>query len=85
MYKVVITKIPLRYYFYYQWLLLGFYKLEENNVVKFKIKLKSPFDIMLCFNYKIFLGLRKYFGLFKGKSKQNDYLLEGYIEDAGMR
>lgn len=85
MYKVIITKIPLRYYFYYQWLILGFYKLQQNNELKLKIKLRTPFHSLLCYNYKIFLGLRKYFGLFRGNKKQNDYLLEGYIEFDGKK
>lgn len=83
--KVVITYIPLRYYFYYQWLILGLYELEKEKQIILKFKLKSPVAIFLIHNYKAYLGLRKYLGLFKKKSSDNDYLLKGYVEEDKKR
>ncbi len=83
--KIVITKVPLQYYFYYQWLILGLHQLNQEKEIVLKIKLKSPVDIILCSNFKIFLGLRKYLGLFKAKKMQKKYLLEGYFESNGKK
>ncbi len=81
--KVVITYIPLRYYFYYQWLILGLYELEKDNQIILKFRLKSPFTIFLIRNYKVYLGLRKYLRLFNLAQSQCDYLLKGYVEKGG--
>jgi len=84
MIKVVITDIPLRYFFYYQWLILGLYELELKKEVQFSIKPKSLIDLFFLRNYKIYLGARKYFKLFK-EEKNPDYLLKGFVLKNGRR
>jgi hypothetical protein len=77
--KVVITQIPLKYFFYYHWLVLGFNELRKDGKIQFKIKPRSVIQRFFLWRYKIYLGLRKYFGFFKNNTKQ-DYLLKGYLE-----
>jgi hypothetical protein len=76
--KIVVTHISLTYYFYFQWLILGLYQLQDLGEIKFRIRLRNPIQLLLARNYRIFLGLRKYGRLFRNNYRK-DYILKGHL------
>jgi len=84
MVKVVITKIPIKHFFYYQWLILGLYELQSKKEIEFSIRQDVIFERLFLWNYKIYIGLRKYFKFFT-REKTPDYLLRGFIKSNGKK
>ena len=78
--EIVITKISLKYFHYYQYLIFGFQQLAENKKIRFKIETKTFYEWFFYRFYFIFLGLSKVSSKFRD-SIPNDYLMEGYFSD----
>jgi len=79
MIEVVITKIPIKYASYFQYLILGFYELARKSEIKFKIYPAKLSD-------RIFLRLLGVIAVLKTIFKirnfpTNEYCLEGFIID----
>lgn len=78
--KIVITKIPLKYFYYFQYLIFGLHELERAKVIILKIKPASFIDYIFYRFYFLFIVLNKYSSSFRMMVKEQ-YLLEGYCEE----
>ena len=78
MVKIEIKRIPLKYFYYYQWLVLGLYQLSIKNEIKLVIKPEKLADKIFTRFYFLYLGLRKYNKWFRNIEKDN-YCLEAEI------
>lgn len=78
MISVKINHIPLKYYYYFQWLILGLHILSSKGEIKLKIKPNKLSERFFLRFYSVYLGLRKYFSWSK-KMEKEEYCLEGEI------
>jgi hypothetical protein len=82
--KIVITKIPLRYFFYFQYLIFGFKSLDRNGEIKFKIKSQTMSEWFLLRFYFLYMLLDKFLPSFLNR-EGNSFLLQGYFEQNGKK
>jgi hypothetical protein len=80
MISVKIKHIPLKYFYYFQWFILGLHTLASRNEISFSIKPDSLTERFFLRFYSVYLGLRKYSGWFRQFEKE-EYCLEGEISD----
>lgn len=72
--KLVITKVPIKYISYYQWLFLGLYTLNDERKIKLRFRI-SIFSLIKYLNNKILIyGVQKFLSPFL----KDSYCLEGY-------
>ncbi|MGN6802244.1 MAG: hypothetical protein ACTHJN_10075 [Ginsengibacter sp.] len=82
--KIVITKIPLRYFHYFQYLIFGFQKLENGNKIDFKLESVTFKNWLFYRFYFLFIVLFKFSKKFRSTIK-NEYLMEGYFYDGRQK
>ena len=82
--KIVITKIPLKYFYYFQYLIFGFHQLAKENKIQFEIKANSVSEWIFYRFYRLFLKLSDNSSKFRN-SIENNYLLEGYYADGKIK
>lgn len=82
--RIVITKVPLKYFYYFQYLIYGFRTLDKTGIITFKIKYSSFFDVFFQRFYLLYKVLFKFSKYFRSKIP-NYYLMEGYFEKDGKR
>lgn len=58
--EIVITSIPVHYWSYYQWFILGLYELEKKGLIKLKFKTDFITKISTLTDNKYLLFLRRY-------------------------
>lgn len=75
--KLVITEIPLKYFYYFQYLIYGFNLQAKNGQIDFKIKPSTLSDWVFFRFYMLYRILIKYCKYFREKEK-NSYLMKGY-------
>lgn len=78
MIKVKIKNVPLKYFYYFQWFILGLYFLSAKDKIKVTLSPKKLSEKFFLRYYSIYLGLRKYSKWFR-KNEKEDYCLEGEI------
>jgi hypothetical protein len=66
--EIVITKMPILLYNYFQWLLLGLYEMQNNKEIKLNFHINFWERIIFLFDNKYVIGIvnyicRKYFNL----------------------
>lgn len=84
MIKVKITRIPLEYFHYFQWLILGLFELSENKEIRFTIRPKNYIDYIFLRFYKLYLGLRRISKTYRQNQRKN-YCLEAEIIQEGNK
>jgi len=80
MISVKIKHIPLKYFYYFQWFILGLHTLASRNEISFKIKPDRPAEKFFLRFYSVYIGLRKYLKWFR-KLEKEEYCLEGEISE----
>ncbi|MEI8273740.1 MAG: hypothetical protein WCG08_14070, partial [Paludibacter sp.] len=78
--KIVISEIPLKNFYYFQYLIYGFKILEKKNKIEFKIKPLNYFDLFFLRFYFIFQFLYKFNKNFR-KRQIDSHLMKGYYEE----
>lgn len=80
---VVIEKLPIATFSYFQWFLLGLYELEQKHEIKlkFRISLASRFALLWCNNKYVGGALRT----ISNKMSHPDCNLMGYIVVDGIK
>lgn len=84
MIKINITRVPLKYFYYFQWLILGLYLIKSNNKIEVTLRPKKLHERFFLRFYSIYLGLRKYSKWFR-KREENTYCLEGEVISSGRK
>lgn len=76
MVKIIIKRVPLKYFYYFQWLILGFYQLSHKNEIDIVLRPKKLSEKFFIRFYVLYLGLRKHIKWFR-QHEENNYCLEG--------
>jgi hypothetical protein len=80
--RVIIKRVPLKYFYYFQWFILGLYFLSSGDEIKVSLKPTKISERFFLRFYSLYLGLRKYIKWFR-KSEKEEYCLEGVIRSGG--
>lgn len=82
--EIVITKLPISSFSYFQWLLLGLYELDRKKEIKlkFRIPIVSRVVLLWC-NNKFIAGVARRF--VNQYMKDINYNLVGYVKDGTIK